>query len=127
MVKTIIETSFNNHLFLNIWFWLFIMETIILLILLSRKKKREKDTLFQTAINLSKNEEKESMNNVVNSIFKSKQLYDELKKKCHPDRFLDKERNAIANELFQELTKNKANYDALRKIKERAVNELKIT
>lgn len=126
MVKTIIETSFHNHILLNIWFWFFIVETIILLILLSRRKKKAKDTLFQTAINLSKSEEKESMNNVVNSIFKSKQLYDELKKKCHPDRFLDKEMNAIANELFQELTKNKANYDALCRIKERAVNELKI-
>lgn len=90
-----------------------------------QRKRKDKD-LFKKTIRSSQKENIEPMENVVMSIFKSKELYDELKVRCHPDRFLDKEQNAIATTLFQDLTKNKANYQTLCSIKERATKELGI-
>lgn len=43
------------------------------------------------------------MKNVVDSIFNSSTLYDELKVKCHPDLFVDAEAKQQALELFQHL------------------------
>lgn len=57
------------------------------------------------------------MDNVVFSMFNSKPLYDELKAKCHPDRYLSPEKNAEALFLFQELQKNKNNYEEMLKLK----------
>ena len=48
---------------------------------------------------------------------KAKQLYDVLKKKCHPDHYTG-EQNEVATQLFQMLMQNKYNYDELIKIKE---------
>lgn len=65
--------------------------------------------------------------NVISSSFGSKELYDELKGKCHPDKFADNEElNAKATEIFSLLVKNKYNYSELQKLKQRAVEELGI-
>ena len=59
--------------------------------------------------------------NVINSAFKAKQLYDLLKVKCHPDRFPDdNNKNAVALEIFQEISKNKNNIHELEKLKLKA-------
>ena len=55
------------------------------------------------------------------------QLYDELKVKCHPDRFpTDKEKNTIAENIFQEISKNKNNVKRLLELKEEASQKLNI-
>ena len=64
---------------------------------------------------------------MINSSFNSQQLYDELKKKCHPDRFPnDNDKNSIAIKLFQEISENKNNSKRLSEIKEVAEKKLQI-
>lgn len=64
--------------------------------------------------------------NVVSSSLLAKSLYDELKKVCHPDRFLNKQDIIKANEIFQLVTQNKGDYNKLLSLKERIYSELSI-
>jgi len=65
--------------------------------------------------------------NIINSSFNSNEVYNELKVKCHPDRFPnDDVKNTIAENLFQEITKNKNNIKRLLELKEKAKQELNI-
>ena len=64
---------------------------------------------------------------VMRSAFMAKDLYDQLKGKCHPDKFAtEPEKMKVATEIFALLVKNKHNYDELRKLKDRAIKELNI-
>ncbi|MGE0021612.1 MAG: hypothetical protein AB7S72_18215 [Draconibacterium sp.] len=58
-----------------------------------------------------------NMKNVVNSIFLCAPLYDELKIKCHPDKFLDEQKKITANNFFQEIQQNKYDYEKLLALK----------
>lgn len=60
--------------------------------------------------------ENREMTNVVNSMFLCSPIYDKLKVKCHPDRFIDEKQKVIAQDLFQELQENKYNYEKLLEI-----------
>jgi len=73
-----------------------------------------------------KGKKEEDIDNVIASIFHSKDLYDTLKIKCHPDRFFDIKEIEKATELFQQITENKSNYKILKQIEERAMKELNI-
>lgn len=65
--------------------------------------------------------------NIIKSPFLSEKLYNELKVRCHPDCFpTDKEKNRIANMLFQEISKNRHNWKRLLELKEQATRELNI-
>lgn len=64
--------------------------------------------------------------NVVSSSLLAKNLYDELKKICHPDKFLNEQDINKANELFQLVTQNKGDYNKLLSIKEQIYRELPI-
>jgi hypothetical protein len=64
------------------------------------------------------------MKNVLNSAFLAQKLYDELRVKYHPDRYLDEEQNREATEISQLLGKYKYDYEQLLKIKERAEESL---
>ena len=64
--------------------------------------------------------------NIVSSSLLAKSLYDELKKVCHPDKFLNEQDIIKANELFQSVTKNKGDYNKLLSLKERIYKELPI-
>ena len=70
--------------------------------------------------------EKIDFSNVVSSSLLAKNLYDELKKVCHPDRFLNEHDINTANELFQLITQNKGDYNKLQSLKERIYNDLPI-
>ena len=59
----------------------------------------------------------EDMGNLVNSMFNSKPLYDELKIKCHPDLFLDDGQKDVATKLFQKLQKSKYDINAMKTLK----------
>lgn len=63
-------------------------------------------------------------NNVVSSSLLAKQLYDELKKIAHPDRFQDPEQIAKATELFQNIHQNKGDYNKLLILKDQVYTEL---
>jgi hypothetical protein len=70
--------------------------------------------------------ENKEMTNVVNSMFLCTPIYDKLKVKCHPDRFIDEKQKIIAQDLFQELQENKYNYEKLLEI-ELQVNRFEST
>lgn len=72
--------------------------------LFSKKEKTKQD--------LNKSE----MTNVVNSMFLCTPIYDRLKVKCHPDRYIDENQKKIAENLFQELQEYRFNYEKLLEI-----------
>ena len=111
---------------INIWLIVTIVEFAVIVYLLltklnisnSKKAQIKNEVMQEGSIDFS---------NVLNNAFNSKEIYDDLKKKCHPDRFVDDaEREAIANELFQRITQNQHNIDNLRKLREEAVQKLGI-
>lgn len=99
----------------NIWMWLAIVEAIIIAILLltlmykkSSFHKRKTEILA----------EQPDFGNILNSAFNAESLYKELSRQCHPDRFApNKQKMAIANELFQRVSKNRNNIKALQDLK----------
>lgn len=111
---------------INIWLIVTIVEFAVIVYLLltklnisNSKKAQIKNEVMQ--------EGSIDFRNVFNNAFNSKEIYDDLKKKCHPDRFVDDaEREVIANELFQRITQNQHNIDNLRKLREEAVQKLGI-
>jgi hypothetical protein len=111
---------------INWWMWLAIAEFGIIAFLILREKFRPKETTKQRFKNESLKQEID-FNNIINSSFNSIQLYDELKAKCHPDLFFtDKDKNAIAENLFKEITKNKTNVKRLLELKKEAIQKLNI-
>lgn len=73
------------------------------------------------------NEGNIDFSNVIDSSFKAKALYDDLKKICHPDKFAKDETLTIkSTEIFSLIVKNKHNYNELLRLKERAKKELNI-
>ncbi|MBN1182368.1 MAG: hypothetical protein JXB49_08790 [Bacteroidales bacterium] len=112
---------FNYH---NIWMWIAIIELVLILYLLLFQKKPE-----STRAKFKREAKGEVIDfeNIINSSFHVKPLYDELKVKCHPDRFIkDSEKNQVAIELSQEISKNKTNYKKLIELKELAKQKLNI-
>ena len=66
--------------------------------------------------NTTINNETDMMDNVVDSMFNSKPLYDRLKVKCHPDLFLDDKQKDKAQVLFQRLQKVKYDISAMKEL-----------
>ncbi len=121
------SSNANSVIFNNLWFWIAILEFIIIILLLFKLKKRVYK--HNTKMKYKKEAMKENVDfdNIFNSSFNSRQLYDQLKVKCHPDRFsTDSEKETIADSLFQEITKNKTNYKKLIELKEYAIEKLNI-
>lgn len=125
-----IETDFFQN---AIWFWIVVLETIILLFLFYRLYKVKKENkvtldfsnLEKEKINTAKKASVD-MDNLMDSIYKSKNLYKLLSSKCHPDRFVNTDKIEIANSIFQEITKHKRDYNKLIILKKRAQKELNI-
>lgn len=86
-----------------------------------RKNKRVESDMRKKILN-----EDINFNDVIYNSFHAQSLYDELKRLCHPDRFLDQRKNHLANELFQKLTENKHNYNELVKLKVIIDKELRL-
>ena len=111
---------------INWWMWLAIAEFGIISILILREKFKPKDTVRQRFKEESLSQDID-FGNIINSSFNSLALYDELKVKCHPDRFpTDVTKNRIAEDLFQEITKNKTNLKRLEELKIEAQQNLNI-
>ena len=126
-----IVTPSNSEGFLNsTLFWIAIVEFIIIFLLILFIKKKSSDLTFS---DLSSKDVKNlksttvDMDNLMNSINSSKDLFKKLSKVCHPDKFATTNKQTLAEEIYKEITKNKRNYKKLNELKNRAVNELHIT
>ena len=118
-------TSESNEQ-INWWLWIAIIEFLVIIFLVLKQNIKPKDSIKQKFKEESLGQEID-FNNIINSSFNSKQLYDELKVKCHPDLFpTDKEKNIIAENIFQEITKNQNNAKRLIELKEEAKQKLNI-
>lgn len=121
-----ISKKIENGERINWWMWLAVAEFGIIAILLLKEQLKPKDTERQRFKSESL-KQKIDFENIINSSFNSIQLYDELKVKCHPDRFpTDKEKCIIAENLFQEISKNKNNVKRLVELKEEAIKKLNV-
>ena len=124
-VSTQSSVKFSSN---NIWMWIAIVELIIIIIIFMKSKHQKTEKQMSKA-RFKEESKKEDIdfNNIINSSFNAKSLYDELKVKCHPDRFpTDKEKNEIANNIFQNISKYSTNYKKLVELKEEAKNKLNI-
>ena len=113
----------------NFWLWIAAAEFFIILFLLLKifkKKKTVVDPEISEILSVAKNSDMD-MNSLMDNINKSRGLYKQLSTKCHPDRFADTEISNKANEIFQEITKNKRDYKRLLELKIIAETELNIT
>lgn len=128
-IESVVLGNTQNADPVNWWFWIAVAEFILLVLLLLRsicsgntqKEQSDKWQKFR----------KESLkadvdfDNIINSSFHAEDLYDRLKVKCHPDRFpIDKAKNKIAKNLFQEIEKNKNNINRLKELRQEAVDKL---
>jgi len=122
-------TSSSNGLLSSTWFWLSIVEFIFIIFLLIKLKKKKTELAFSDLPKDKMKTAKSSnidMDNLMNSINGSRDLYKELSKACHPDKFVNTEKQKIAEDIFQDISKDKRNFEKLLVLKERAKNELNI-
>jgi hypothetical protein len=127
-------TQSTIQLFLSnikIWQFAVAIELIIILLLiitiiklLKIIKSNQKPEQFDTTIIKGSKETAVDMDNVINSMFNSKVLYDMLKKKIHPDRFPNDAEKAVASTLATQLHEQKSNYEKLKEIKAIAEEKL---
>ena len=121
LISTILKSS--------TWFWVALLEFLIIVILIIKFNWLRSRTEIS---DLSKKKIKEfqkteiDMDNLMSSINYSKNLYNELSKKCHPDKFTKDSQRKIADKLFQEISTNKRNYQKLLELKQRAIDELNL-
>lgn len=121
----------SNNISENIsfWFWITLIELVIILYLFFKLNKKKGNLVFA---DLSKDKVKAAkstnidMDNLMNSINRSKGLYKELSKKCHPDRFINSNKQSLAEDIFQNISKHKRDFEKLSELKERAKIELEI-
>lgn len=125
----IATTTKSESLLDSTWFWISIVEFLVIIFLVIRLKRKYSDLTFS---DLPKDKIKNAkstaidMDNLMNSINGSKDLYKELSKVCHPDKFVNTEKQKIAEEIFQEISKDRRNFEKLLAHKERAKKELNI-
>jgi len=113
---------------ISIWFWIAVIEFILIVWLLLKLQKQNRKNL--DLFDVKKSDLKKSgdidMPNLMDSIFLARELYKELSRKCHPDRFINTPEYEIAEDLFQRISSNKRNYGQLKFLKEEAKNKLKL-
>ncbi len=123
MTKSV-ATETNHQI--NWWLWIAIIEFVFILFLVLKQIRKPRDTTKRKFKEESLEQEID-FNNIINSSFHSKEIYDELKVKCHPDCFPnDEEKNIIAENIFQEITENQNNVKRLLELKEDAIQKLNI-
>ena len=115
---------FYKDILFNGWFYISLLELVfVVIILIGRLRMMRRKNAQKREILSSNNID---YDNIIKSSFNSQSLYDSLKKKCHPDRFLDKEKNIIATGIFAKIVENKYNYQELLSIKKEAESKLNI-
>lgn len=111
---------------LNWWMIIAIVELVIIVVLvLSKGKTDDKKRSIKRQV---REEGDINFGNVIASSFGAKALYDELIRKCHPDRFApDEEKVAVANDITGRLGKYKNDLEKLKELKEEAIEKLGIS
>jgi membrane-associated HD superfamily phosphohydrolase len=114
-------------LFESIWFWIILVIVLSITLVLRKHFNDKKKLAFG---NVESNDKKKAqasainMEDLMNNINGASELYKELSRTYHPDKFIGTNLEIKANKIFQEISANKRNYDGLCKIKERAQKEL---
>lgn len=110
---------------INWWMIFSIFEFVVIISLLLDKLNRNS--------NKSKFDKQEIINeevdfgNLIKSSFHASKLYDELIRKCHPDRFVGDDRKIeIAMQLSSKITENRNNLKKLEELAEEAKEKLSI-
>ncbi|MCH4552216.1 hypothetical protein [Aestuariibaculum lutulentum] len=114
---------------ISIWFWVATAELLIIGFLVYKIiSTKNKLPLSEISKSKLKNAQKTDidMNNIMNSIVGSRDLYKQLSRVCHPDRFINTDHYESAVLIFQEISKNKRNHDKLAHLQKRAETELNI-
>ncbi|MBR1775312.1 MAG: hypothetical protein IJ759_07295 [Bacteroidales bacterium] len=125
MTETITATVTESTV--NPWFYIAIAEFVAIIVVVVLYFKEKHNHSKKNEIKQKFGNREIDFGNVMMSSFHAKEVYDELKKKCHPDRFVgDEHKTEIADKLFQEITKNKNNYKRLEELKQQAIEELNI-
>ena len=62
--------------------------------------------------------------NLFSTMDKGQQLFNQLKIRCHPDRFVGTDKYDSAEELFKQVQAHSTDYEALLSLKERIEKEL---
>ena len=110
----------------DVWIYIAMVEFVIIFFLLLFAFRRGTTRVEKQKLRESIKSDVD-FQNIINSSFHATEIYNELKVKCHPDRFIgDVEKNATANRIFQEVTKNKMNYKRLQELKKEAEESLGI-
>lgn len=129
ITKVTAAAAENTSGAISIWFWIALVEFLVITLIIYKSRKKKMDLEFA---DLPKDKFKSAkgssidMGNLMNSINGSKGLYKELSRLCHPDRFINTDKQEASVIIFQELTKHKRNFEKLSKLKEQAITELKI-
>lgn len=111
----------------NTWDYIFLCIGILIILSVVIYFIRKRQTTERQRIKKKLLENSDvDFDNIINSAFSAQKLYDELKIKCHPDRFQDEKLRVEATRIFQEITENKYNYKILIQLKKEAINKLKI-
>lgn len=120
----------QTSIFHSVWFWIALVELLLIVFLIyklnSKKVSCDFTDLETTELKKSK-DKKIDMHNLMDSIHNSRELYKQLSKKCHPDRFVNDPRQRLSEEIFQEISENERNFEKLSRLKLRAISELNIT
>ncbi len=104
-----------NTIHSNIWMWVALSELVVIIILLSVIIYKKSDIYGRKAKILA---EEPDFNNLFNSAFNAEPLYKELSRICHPDRFApDEKKMAVADDIFQRVSKNRNNIKVLQELK----------
>lgn len=99
---------------LSPWLWIAIVEAIIILVLLAILHYRSSTAYKQKQEILA---ETPDFGNILSSAFHAEQLYRDLIRKCHPDRYApNQEKMVVANELAGQLSKYKHNLKELKRV-----------
>ena len=91
---------------ISFWFWIALLEFLIIALMIYRLRKKRTNLEFS---NLPEDKLKSAksanidMDNLMNSINVSKDIYKELSRLCHPDRFINTEKHDSALLIFQEI------------------------
>lgn len=124
-----IEVNQQNVDGYNWWILIAAIEFILLVVLLIKLKKTQEDGHLQNdgyGELLKAKGQDIDMTNLMNSINSSRDVYKELSRKCHPDRFQDETIKMKAENIFQEISKYKRNHAKLLELKKRAQEELDV-
>ena len=126
IIDTLSTTAGSTGNTYGVWFWIAAAEFVILvssaIFLYVRKRKQTVDIKKKVM-----QEGNIDFSNTMMSAFHARELYDQLKVRCHPDRYpQDEEKNRLAVELFQQVVQNKNNYKKLLDLKKIAEEKLQI-